>query len=202
MNQDTNGDGKCDLNCDTDGDGLPDLNIDSNNDGKCDLNCDTNNDGKADTNIDTNNDGKCDKQCTYAKDDKILDIATEDIVTLYTTYNREVVAKGIQPGWSDTQKLTVENKSKKSLIYSLKFTDVVNEFNPNSELTYTVKRDGIVVVPTTASPLTDTYILKEVLIPAHTTYVYAIDYHFIETGHLQNYQLENKFNARIVVETK
>ena len=153
-------------------------------------------------NIDTNNDGKCDKQCTYAKDDKILGIATEDIVTLYTTYNRDVVAKGIQPGWSDTQKLTVENKSKKSLIYSLKFTDVVNEFNPNSELTYTVKRDGIVVVPTTASPLTDTYILKEVLIPAHTTYVYAIDYHFIETGHLQNYQLENKFNARIVVETK
>ena len=182
--------GTCKINCDT------------NNDGKCDLNCDTNNDGKADTNIDTNNDGKCDKQCTYAKDDKILDIATEDIVTLYTTYNRDVVAKGIQPGWSDTQKLTVENKSKKSLIYSLKFTDVVNEFNPNSELTYTVKRDGIVVVPTTASPLTDTYILKEVLIPAHTTYVYTIDYHFIETGHLQNYQLENKFNARIAVETK
>ena len=45
-------------------------------------------------------------------------------------------------------------------------------------------------------------ILKEVLIPAHTTYVYTIDYHFIETGHLQNYQLENKFNARIAVETK
>ena len=33
-NQDTDGDGKCDINCDIDGDGWPDTNIDLDGDGK------------------------------------------------------------------------------------------------------------------------------------------------------------------------
>jgi hypothetical protein len=82
MNQDTNGDGKCDLNCDTDGDGFPDINIDidgdkvcdlncdNDGDGKCDLNCDTDGDGKPDTNIDTDGDGKPDKDIDKDGDGK------------------------------------------------------------------------------------------------------------------------------------
>jgi hypothetical protein len=60
INVDTNGDGKPDLNIDTDGDGKPDINIDTNGDGKPDLNIDTDGDGKPDINIDTNGDRKPD----------------------------------------------------------------------------------------------------------------------------------------------
>ncbi len=75
MNQDTNHDEVCDLNCDIDddgypdfnididGDGNPDINIDINGDKKPDINIDTDLDGKPDINIDTDGDGKCDKKC-------------------------------------------------------------------------------------------------------------------------------------------
>lgn len=58
--QDTDGDGKPDINIDTDGDGQPDLNIDTDGDGKPDINIDTDGDGEADVNIDLDGDGKPD----------------------------------------------------------------------------------------------------------------------------------------------
>ncbi len=60
LDQDTNGDGKPDINVDTDGDGQPDINVDTNGDRQPDINIDTNGDGKPDINMDTNGDGKPD----------------------------------------------------------------------------------------------------------------------------------------------
>ena len=57
MNQDTDGDGKCDLNCDTNDDEWPDVNVDIDGDGIPDINVDTNGNGKADTNLDIDKDG-------------------------------------------------------------------------------------------------------------------------------------------------
>lgn len=92
INQDTNNDGKCDVNCDINNDGYPEMNLDfngtgvarinldTNGNGKCDLNCDvlglrsaqvnidTDNDGKADINIDINGDGKPEVNVTYGND--------------------------------------------------------------------------------------------------------------------------------------
>ena len=70
MNQDTNGDDKCDLNCDIDGDEWPDKNIDLDGDGKPDLNIDTNGNGNPDTNLDIDKDGKCDVNCDTDGDGK------------------------------------------------------------------------------------------------------------------------------------
>ena len=70
IDQDTNGDGKCDLNCDIDNDGWPETNLDLDGDGKCDLNCDTNGDGKCDLNCDTDNDQKCNYNCDTNGDGK------------------------------------------------------------------------------------------------------------------------------------
>ena len=70
MNQDTNGDGKCDLNCDDNGDGWPDRNIDIDGDGKPDINIDTNGNGKPDTNLDIDKDGKPDVNVDKDKDGK------------------------------------------------------------------------------------------------------------------------------------
>ena len=58
--QDTDGDGKPDINVDVDGDGKPDVNIDTDGDGKPDINIDTDGDGKPDINIDLDGDGKPD----------------------------------------------------------------------------------------------------------------------------------------------
>lgn len=63
INQDIDGDGKCDINCDTDGDGWPDKNIDYDGDGTVDLDKDTDDDGIKDVNLDLNGDGVCDLNC-------------------------------------------------------------------------------------------------------------------------------------------
>ena len=92
INQDTNNDGICDINCDIDNDnkpdinvdfdvdGIVDLNIDLDGDNKCDINCDflgnryatvnldQDGDLKADINIDTNNDGIPDININYGSD--------------------------------------------------------------------------------------------------------------------------------------
>ena len=115
-------------------------------------------------------------------------------------YNKDVIANGIQPGWKDTLKLSIRNQSNKTLVYSIKFSEVYNDFNPTSEFVYRVKRDGITIIGETPSPTSDAYILQSVLIPANTTYEYEIEYEFIETGYLQNYQMGKNFRARIVVE--
>lgn len=63
INQDTNGDGTCDLNCDLNDDGWPDLNLDVDGDGVIDLDLDTNGDNKADMNLDLDGDMECDLYC-------------------------------------------------------------------------------------------------------------------------------------------
>lgn len=70
INIDTDGDGKPDVNIDTDGDKKPDLNIDTDKDGKPDLNVDTDDDGKPDLNVDTDKDGKPDLNVDTDKDGK------------------------------------------------------------------------------------------------------------------------------------
>ena len=70
MNQDTDGDGKCNLNCDDDGDEWPDRNIDLDGDGIPDINIDTDGDGKPDTNLDIDKDGNPDINVDKDKDGK------------------------------------------------------------------------------------------------------------------------------------
>ena len=201
MNQDTNGDGKCDLNCDTNGDGFPDINIDVDGDGEPDINIDTDGDGEPDKNIDFDNNGTCDRNCEET-DGGMLDIsASEDTPIVFVSEQQAIEAPGILPGWTQTQKLVINNRSDVTLPYSIKFKDVINQFNPTSELVYSVRRDGVLVKGEQPCPTSESYIVQTLLIPAHTSYTYEITYHFIETGMNQNYQQGKNFKATIAVET-
>ena len=92
------------------------------------------------------------------------------------------------------------NTSNQTFVYSMKFTNVVNTFNPLSEFVYSVKRNGVVVKQEEALPTTDSYIVEHLLIPGNTSYEYEIDYRFVETYQVQNYQLGKTFKAKVEVE--
>ena len=68
MNQDINGDGKCDLNCDLNKDGWPDINLNFNGNKRPEINIDTDNDNVPDLNFDMNSDTKCDLHCDINND--------------------------------------------------------------------------------------------------------------------------------------
>ena len=200
-NQDTNGDGKCDINCDTDGDGFPDINIDVDGDGDPDINIDTDGDGNPDKNIDYDNNGTCDKNCDTS-DGGLLDItAEENAPILYVSNQQSLVAENITPGWTGSQSLQINNQSNMTLSYSIRFTNVTNDFNPTNEFVYSVRKDGVSVVNETPCPTNDSYIVYNVIIPAHTSYTYELSYHFIETGVNQNNQMGKTFKAAIEVQT-
>ena len=82
VDQDTNHDNICDLNCDTNNDGRPDINIDLDNDGKPDLNLDINRDEIPDINIDDNSDGTPDRnlmnQDTDGDDEPDLNVDSDN----------------------------------------------------------------------------------------------------------------------------
>ncbi len=198
-NIDTNGDGKCDVNCGTTPPVIPsnpNINIDTNGDGVCDLNCDTNGDGKPDKNIDTNGDGICDVNCD---DDPIIDVDPSDNAILYVTYVKAVEALDIEPGWSDTQKFTIENQSNETLIFNINWKDVHNTFTMPGGFTYTLKRDGI-VEGTYDAPKTDSKLVERIIIPAKTTYSYEIIYNFNNLDQNQNEDQGKQFSAKIVAE--
>ena len=163
------------------------------------MNCDINGDGTPDKNIDNNGDGKCDTNCSVDPNNAV-DIISNDGYILYITYNKPINAEDIIPGWTDKQILTVNNKSDKSIVYSIKLLNVTNTFNPTSEFVYSIYRNNIMIKNETATPVTEDYIMKDLIIPANTSYSYEIGYKFIDTGVEQNNQMGKTFKATVTVE--
>ena len=229
LNCDTNNDNRPDINIDIDGDGKPDINIDIDCDGLPDLNLDTNGDGKPDERIDTNGDGICDLKCGNEEtpqvvkpkpqpqpeepkqeepkvDDPILDVRpSEDNESgiLYVTYVKGVNVENMLPGeeHSVTQTFTVENQSNQTITFNLNWIDVLNELTVLEGFTYQIKRDGINVTDQIAVPNSNTYLLKEIIIAAGTTYTYEITYTFKNLENVDQTMDQNKtFHAKITAE--
>ena len=76
---------------------------------------------------------------------------------------------------------------------------VYNDFNPASELVYSLTQNGVTIVNETPSPTVDGDLIKNVVIPPHTTYEYVLTYHFIDTGMPQDYQQGKNFKATLEV---
>ena len=182
-NQDSNGDGKCDLNCDTNGDGKPDKNID------------TDGDGVADKNIDLDGDGKCDLNCDadLDNDKNIYYISLQDVKTLNTS--------NIVPGWSGTQSFQVNNNNPVSARYSLYWINVVNTFSEANNLEFEVTRNGKVILSGRKLPYQDESIIANEVIEANSTYTYVINYRFIESGSNQDVDQNKNFSANVKLET-
>ena len=52
----------------------------------------------------------------------------------------------------------------------------------------------------TETPVTEDYIMKDLIIPANTSYTYEIRYKLIDTGVEQNNQMGKTFKATVSVE--
>ena len=97
-------------------------------------------------------------------------------------------------------KFDLNNKSNTPIMYNIKLTNVTNTFNPNSDFVYSLRRDGTSITNRVPAPVSDSYIVQKVLIPANTTYNYELDYEFLETGVLQNSNQGKTFSAKIEIE--
>lgn len=211
MNQDTNNDGICDINCDTNSDGWPEINIDIDGDGNVDLNVDTNNDKKADVNIDTDKDGKCDLSCTAPSGDEndtqddltdgpLLDVETEDNITLYLGTIKNIQAKDIIPGWKDTLVFTVTNNSDYNVYFKLNWSDVANTITEVNNITYTLSKDNVLIIPESKAPYQNSELLSKTLITPNTTYKYTMKFEFKETGVDQSVDQNKVFKGGIKAE--
>lgn len=215
INIDLDGDGKPDINIDTDCDGKPDLNIDTDGDGKPDLNIDTDGDGKPDRNVDSDGDGVCDTNCDNENipskpndpekpKDPIVIIKPsdeEEKAILFLNYTKGVNIDNMLPDTTVTQTFTVENQSKKTLVFSLNWINVTNEFVVPEGFTYQIKKDGFVVSDLIPAPKNESNLVENVIIPAETTYSYEIDYTFHNLVDKDQTADQNKtFSAQIIAE--
>ncbi len=106
---------------------------------------------------------------------------------------------------TETQEITKEfniyNPTNNKQKYNLMLSDIVNDYGNN--LTYTLKRDGEVVVAETAMPTSDTKILSGVKIDANATHSYEMIIKYTSTvGNSNAIKLlaNEKFNANIKLE--
>lgn len=216
INLDFDGDGNPDINIDTNCDGKADLNIDIDGDSKPDMNIDTDGDGNPDKNVDTDGDGVCDLNCGNEEStlepskqvEPIIEVKEpeeEETAILYVTYVQAVNIDNMVPNTTATQSFTVENQSNHTLRFNLNWMDVQNELVVQKGLTYTVKLDGITKINKEPVPNTTLKadLLKEIIIPAKTTYHYEIDYTFhdlIDQDQTmdQNKTISAKIQAEIV----
>ena len=216
-NCDNDGDGRPDTNLDFDNDGKPDVNIDTNNDGKPDMNVDTDGDGKPDKNVDTDGDGKpdrnvdtdgdgiCDLNCDGEKPEEkpkepVIEILPEQNETgiLYLNYIQGVNVDDMQPGTTVTQTFTVENQSNYPITFNLNWIDVTNQLTVLEGFTYQVRRDGAAITGQIPIPSQDSALFSNVMIAAHTTYSYEIDYTFHNLEDInQTVDLNKLFKAKI-----
>lgn len=209
INIDFDGDDKPDINIDTNGDGKPDINIDIDEDGKPDINIDADGDGKPDKNVDTDGDGVCDLNCGDEKpapkpEKPIIEIKPNDEneeAILFVTYLQDVDVNNMFPNTTVTQSFTVENQSNHTLQFNLNWQNVSNEFTVREGFTYSVKVDGIVKLKSIPTPNINSNLLKEIIIPAKTTYKYEIDYTFLDLPDVDQTMDQGKtFKAQIKAE--
>ena len=124
-----------------------------------------------------------------------LRLTSADLKLVYT--DMQILANGeIEPGWSQTKTITVENQGTKTVYYNLIWRELLNEII-NDELTIsmtcTSDRSGNTcpsfekAIPTKTTEATNVRIKNNISIDAGETHTYTVTITFIETNSLQNY---------------
>ena len=198
LNIDTNGDETPDTNIDLNGDGIPDINIDTNGDGYCNINCDTNENGLPDTNLDMDADGQPDKKVTEDEID-VSKFITREIV--FEDVNKDDMFS-IMPGWVGSKSFKVTNTSEVDLIYSIYFTNTVNEITEENNLYYGLTKDGVTVISienTRAPRTSESLLVKNIVIKPHEVHNYTITFEFKDTGLNQDIDKNKRFYTKLQV---
>ena len=222
INCDINGDGWPDLNLDLDGDGKPDVDIDTDNDGVADLNLDINGDSIPDIMIDTDGDGQCDVNCIQTEYNGIntgtsqstgnnaTDTGSSNLIIKFDdglTVNVNNLVPDDQPLLENEtlpkayKTFTIENLSDFSLTYSMKIKVNYNTFTTSNFQYEMTSTNGGARFDYTIVPTVDTYIARNVLIPARTIQKYTINFNLVGLNRPQNEDQNKSFSALIEVET-
>ena len=67
-------------------------------------------------------------------------------------------------------------------------------------MVYVLKRENVVVKEETASPTEDTELYTELMIPAHATFKYELEYHFKNFDYAQDQQKGKSYKAKINID--
>jgi len=108
-------------------------------------------------------------------------------------------AQNILPGWTGSHSMKISNNSGYSMMFNIKWTNVMNNFEKDNELVYTLKRDGI-VLGTYSAPKINENLLMKVLIPRETSYTYELEFEFKNLDSKQDYNQGKTFAAGFNVE--
>ena len=111
----------------------------------------------------------------------------------------------IEPGWTETKTLTVQNVGNVTSYYTIIWRDLLNEIT-NDELVISatcVSTSGSCpniaekVIPTTTPEGHNINVKKNISIPVGVTHTYTVTIEFIETGSNQNYNQDKIFNGTL-----
>ena len=84
----------------------------------------------------------------------------------------------------------------------MKWINVTNTFTNTNNLYYSVTRDKTKVINNARAPYKETDIIKEVIIPAKTSYEWTFNFEFKDTGKNQDIDMGKVFDAKIKIIVK
>jgi hypothetical protein len=114
---------------------------------------------------------------------------------LYTD-GPEIVAENIQPGWTTTKTIKVENTGTLKAFYSIDWASITNEIiNDELVVSATCTSDTGTCDNITSTPITGEKIVVREGIDPGEEQTYVITFEFIEISSTQNYNQGKKFNG-------
>ena len=116
--------------------------------------------------------------------EKNVDVSSANLQIVFTDSDGAISGSNIEPGWSDTKTITVENNSKSEYKYNIVIKDLLNTFVTEGYLQYkiTSTNNGYNMtefkdIPKSSAPK-DTILAYSVVIPNGVTQSYTIEFKY------------------------
>ena len=122
--------------------------------------------------------------------------ASAGTLSILYTDGPEISAKNIQPGWTETKTIKVENTGTLKAFYSIDWASLTNEItNDELVLSATCTSDIGTCSNIESMPVTDAELVLGVGINPGEEQTYVVTFEFTETSSAQNYNQDKKFNG-------
>ena len=123
---------------------------------------------------------------------------------LKITYNdgEQIEVKSIEDGWESTKKITVSNKSGKTLKYDLVWNKATNTFKTQSDLLYSISStgDGASELGTSQIPVAASPIFNDVSIDDGITHTYTVKIWYDKSNKDSN-EKDSEFKGTLKIKT-
>lgn len=127
-----------------------------------------------------------------------VDINTSGNSALVVSYTKDINVKNIIPGWHDTQKFDITNKSNRTIVYNINLIDVVNTFK-SDDFKYSLVKDGRTLIKETPAVKSNNTIYQKLVIAPGETAKFELNYRFVDTGTNQNRDINVQYKSKVEI---